>query len=328
MKILHIMGADLSKDSIDLGLYPGKSYLRIDNSINGFHLMLNWLKDQGINASTVMIVMEHTGLYSYHMEAFLHKHQIRFTKVPALQIKRSLGMIRGKTDKIDAQRIARYGYEKKDSLVALGKPDQTLKRLQILHSTRRRLVRYRASLKCAVKENRVVLKESDIVIQTDLVLIKNFTKQIKTIESEIQKLVTTSKSIRHNCELLESVIGAGPVVAVTSIVKTGNFTEFANGRKFACYSGIAPFEHSSGTSIRKKTRVSHLADKEMKALLDRAASSAIQYDKELKAYYERRLQMGKSPRSTLNIVRNKIVHRMFAVIKRGTPFVENYLRAV
>jgi transposase len=116
------------------------------------------------------------------------------------------------------------------------------------------------------------------------------------------------------------------VLALVAIIKTHNFTRFPNARKFACFCGTAPFEHSSGTSIKKKSRVSHLADKKMKSLLDLSAKSAIQYDKELREYYLKRTEGGKSKMSTINIVRNKILYRMFAVIKRQTPFFENYLQ--
>ena len=96
----------------------------------------------------------------------------------------------------------------------------------------------------------------------------------------------------------------------------------------APYAGIAPFEKQSGTSLNTKSRVSHYANKKMKVLLNLAASSAIQADPELKTYYNRRIENGKSKMSTLNIVRNKIVHRIFAVVKRGTPFVPLYKHAV
>ena len=56
------------------------------------------------------------------------------------------------------------------------------------------------------------------------------------------------------------------------------------------------------------------------------ARTAIQYDKELKEFYKRRVASGKSKTSSLNIVRNKIIYRMFAVVKRGTPFIKNYLQ--
>jgi transposase len=326
MKLQHIIGTDLSKESIDLSSHELQTHLRIENSLNGFRQMLKWLRDQKISCSNVMIVMEHTGLYSYHMEAFLHKHQISFTKVPALAIKRSLGLVRGKNDKIDAQRIARYGFEKKDVLVAAGKPNKVIQRLGMLHSTRDRLVKHRASLICAIKEYENILKQSDLIIKSQLSLVKNFTEQIKKIEAEVRELITKEQPVNQNFQLLKTIKGVGEVVATAAIIKTRNFTQFSNARKFACYCGTAPFEHSSGKSVRRKTRISHLADKEMKTLLDQSAKSAIQYDKELREYYLRRTADGKSKMSTINIVRNKILSRMFAVIKRQTPFIENYLQ--
>jgi transposase len=326
MKLQHIIGADLSKDSIDLVCHQFESHLKIENSTTGFRKLLKWLKTEKINGSTVMIVMEHTGLYSYHFEKYLHTHQIRFTKVPALAIKRSLGLIRGKNDKIDAKRIARYGFEKKDVLMETIQSNKTIERLQMLHATRDRLVKQRASLICAIKSYRIVLKVSDSIIQSQLKLVGHFTKQIKSIETEISKQIMEQPIINKNFQLLKTIKCVGDVIASAMLIKTANFTRFENARKFACYCGIAPFEHSSGKSIRKKTRVSHLADKGMKTLLDQSAKSAIQFDKELKTFYERRIALGKSKSSTINIVRNKILYRMFAVINRQTPFIENYLQ--
>ena len=61
----------------------------------------------------------------------------------------------------------------------------------------------------------------------------------------------------------------------------------------------------------------------MKALLDLSAKSAIQYDKEIHQYFIKRIEAGKSIKSTRNVVRNKIIYRMFAVIKRQTPYQEH-----
>jgi len=326
MKLQHIIGADLSKESIDFLFHDRNTHLKTENGNVGFQQLLKWFSEQKINCSDAMIVMEHTGLYSYHLEAFLHKHHIAFAKVPALAIKKSLGLVRGKNDKVDAKRIARYGFEKKDVLVAEPPPDKLLLRLKLLHSSRQRLVRLRTSLKSAVTALRGIVGASDLIITSHRRLIKDFTDQIKRIEAEIKEVRSQHTSISFNTRLLQSVKCVGEVVSTATIIRTHNFTRFANGRKFSCYCGTAPFEHSSGKSIRRKTKVSHLADKEMKTLLDRCACSAIQYDKELKAFYERRLALGKSRQSTINIVRNKIIYRMFAVIKRQTPFVDKYLK--
>ena len=144
---------------------------------------------------------------------------------------------------------------------------------------------------------------------------------------EIDSLINEQEPLKQNFHLLQSIKGVGKILALNAIIKTHNFTRFVNARKFACFCGTAPFPHESGTSIKRKSRVSHLADKQMKSLLDLSAKSAIQYDKELREYYLRRTANGKSKMSTINIVRNKILYRMFAVIKRQTPFSENYLQA-
>jgi len=320
----HIIGADLSKRTIDL-FY--RSHLQIENNSSGFKQMLKWIKEHNINASKVMIVMEHTGLYSCLFEDFLHQHQIAFSKVPALAVKRSMGLTRGKSDKIDAKRLADYGFEKREKLRLETKVSKELQRLQLLHTTRERLVRQKAAILNSLKEYRNIgLTAKDLIVRTQVNVVRQFEKGIKKLQGEMDAIIEKSPSIKENQNLLQSIIGVGKVLSIATIIKTRNFTRFPNARKFACYCGTAPFEHTSGTSIRGKTRVSQLADKSMKTLFDLSAKSAIQYDKELGDFYLRRTASGKSKMSTINIVRNKILYRMFAVVKRQTPFVENYLQ--
>jgi transposase len=324
MKFTHIIGADISKKSIDLFCHGLHEHLKIKNDVSGFKKMQLWLSKLELGVENLVLVMEHTGYYSYHFENFLHQAQIRFSKVSALAIKKSLGLVRGKTDKIDAQRIACYGYEKQDRLGLEMPMDATLHRLQILNSTRSLLVKQRSSLICAVKEYRVILSEKDPIIQSQLKLIRELTDQIQSLEKKMKGLLNNPGPITENFRLLNGIKGIGLIVATATLIKTNNFTRFKNRKKFSCYCGSAPFEYSSGTSIRKKTRISHLADKTMKSLLTQSAKTAIQHDKELKEYYERRTQMGKSKTSTINVVRNKLIHRMFAVIKRQTPYMTQY----
>ena len=329
MKLLQFLGADLSKDSIDLFCYELKTHVHIKNSSAGFKEFLHWLARLQLGKDFVFLVMEHTGLYSYRFEKFLHQHQIKFAKVSALEIKRSLGLIRGKNDKIDAERIARYAFEKKDRLVAEKPTHPAIQRLQMLHSTRERLMKYRTSLTCAIKQYRCVLSSMDPIITTQLTLVKQVSERIQFMDQQIKQCIEVADStVKQNFSLLTTIKGVGDVIATATIVKTKNFTTFKNARKFCCFCGSAPFDHSSGKSIRKKTRISHLADKTMKTLLTMGARTAIQHDKELKAFYERRLAIGKSKNSTINIVRNKIILRMFAVVNRQTPFIEQYSKAV
>jgi transposase len=181
---------------------------------------------------------------------------------------------------------------------------------------------------CAMEEyQHLGISKTDTIIKSQQAVINTIDKQVDTLNKEMDKLISEDDHLQKNYNLLISIKGVGKVVAIAMIIKTANFTRFKKPKKFACFCGIAPFEHTSGTSIRGKTRVSHLADKEMKALLHLSAQTAIKNDKELRTFYLRKTESGKSKMSTLNIVCNKIVSRMFAIIKRQTPFIEYNLKA-
>ena len=86
--------------------------------------------------------------------------------------------------------------------------------------------------------------------------------------------------------------------------------------------GIAPYEYSSGSSVNGKSQTSRLANKKIKILLANGANSAIVHDKELKQYFWRKVEMGKPKMLVINAVKSKMIHRVFAAIKRGSGFVD------
>lgn len=67
-----------------------------------------------------------------------------------------------------------------------------------------------------------------------------------------------------------------------------------------------------------------MANKKFKALLSNCASNAVVYNAEMRIYFQRRLANGKDKMSTLNIIRNKLLARIFAVVERGTPYVDTH----
>ena len=272
--------------------------------------------------------MENTGVYSFELNFFLHEKGIWQSMENALQIKRSMGVVRGKTDKADSKIIAMYAYRFIDKLKPYVLPTSTLLRLRALFAQRERLVGMHSQLLVASQSIKGYPKElvKDIQDQNEM-LLKNLTVQIKGIDKSIKECLQEDKDLQRKSKLIQSVPGIGQQTAAYLLIVSQGMKGFTSARQFACYSGCAPFAHQSGASIRGKTKVSQFADKSMKTLLDLSAKSAIQYDKELREYYLRRTANGKSKMSTINIVRNKILYRMFAVVKRQTPFVENYHQA-
>jgi len=331
MKFKESLGIDVSKKTLDVMLHCKGVHRQFDNTTKGHKALIVWMKKQtGLTLEQVLICFEHTGLYSLPLAVFLKEQQIKFFMVAALEIKRSLGIVRGKNDKVDAMRIASYAYLRRETLKPFELPSKNILKLQKLVSLRDKLVIQRAGYKAGTKEYKAMLKEneSEILLSIHSNLIETMTQQIDIMEKGMIEIMEGDKEIQRLYDLVVSVKGVGFVLASNLLVVTNCFKSFTDSRKFACYAGLAPFERQSGTSLNSRSRVSHYANKKMKALLNMAAFSTIQNDQEIKAYYERRVKDGKSKMSTINIVRNKIVHRIFAVVKRGTPFVPLYKHAV
>lgn len=155
-------------------------------------------------------------------------------------------------------------------------------------------------------------------------LIKEFEKQIKDIEVEIKALVKQDQSLNQQCNQLKSIPGVGDILCWNVIIKTNEFKSISGPRKLACYSGVAPFANSSGTSVFGRNRVSVFADKSLKRLLHLAAMRTIQMENDFSIYYQRKVSEGKNKMSVLNAVRNKIIHVIFALIKNQN-FYQNRL---
>lgn len=318
-----IIGTDVSKLTLDHAIKTSEAHLKTANNPKGYREWLKWALGYG-NKEDLWVVMEHTGYYSYQFELFLHRQEILYTKVSALEIKRSVGLVRGKSDKVDAFTISRYGWMRREELQVQKVPAVLITELKDLITLRDKLVRERSGYKARLKEQHATRKYAKVHIQNRIPLrrIKQLTEDIKEVEAAIKSIINQSEAVQENYKLLTSIKGVGFITAAYMIAYTDNFQKFASSRQFSCYAGVVPFEHSSGTSIRGKSRVSHYANKKAKRLLNLAASVAIQHNKELKQYYQRRVAEGKSKMSALNIIRNKLVDRMFAVIKRQTPYQE------
>ncbi len=325
MKIKQTIGIDISKLTFDVRIYNNQMYASFNNENKGFTEMLKWVtKNNPFKTSETLYIFEHTGLYSHLLSVFLTKHSIPFTIVSGLEVKRSLGIVRGKDDKIDATKLARYAYRLRDEIRTYKLPTQQIQVLKRLLSLRERLVKQRAGYKVSYKEQKRTFtkKENQVIFDVEQQMVSLLSKKIIKVEQAIDTVITSNQNLKTQYELITSVKSVGSQTALFIMVYTHAFTKFTTWRKFAAYGGIAPFPNRSGTSIKGKNKVSHLANKKIKCLLDQCAKSAIQHNQEMKLYYNKKVEQGKNKMSVINSVRNKIIARVFAVVERGTPYVD------
>lgn len=328
MKFDWFIGIDVSKATLDVVFCHKENpeqftWKQFDNTTAGFKQLLTWLKSKKLDLKDSLFCMEHTGHYTLALCCFLQDQQLAYTLVSPLHLKKSLGIVRGKNDKVDAKRIAQFACLHHGHLEPMQLPSACLLKLKNLMAFRERLTKTKVSLKQTIQD----LRDTSALVDNNFI-IKQSEKQLKLIEQQIthtdeqmEATLQEDEQVQKHFRLVSSVVGIGMITAMAFLIYTQNFTAFDNGRQFACYSGVAPFEFRSGSSIHGKSRVSPLANRKMKALLNNCANTAVRHDPELKEYYQRKIKQGKAKMSVLNAVRAKLINRVFATVTRGTEYV-------
>jgi transposase len=330
MQIKHFIGIDVSKDTLDLSVVVNGNclthYCIANNSKEIKSTVNKIIKSLGGSFEDTIFCMEHTGLYNRPIVKWLHNNQGKMWLESGVHIRKTLGLVRGKNDKIDSSRIAMFAYTNQHKIKLWTLPRQVIEKIAALLSQRARLVKARKQLTTANKEQKKFL-DKDVMHSLNIYTNRTVSvidKQIEAIESEIITLIKEDEKLNRMYQIITSINGIGFVTASYILVTTNEFININDPKKFACYSGVVPFEHTSGTSIRGKNRVSHIANKTIKALLHLSAVSTLNTPGEIQDYYNRKIAEGKNKMSIINAIRNKLILRIFACIKQNREYEKNY----
>lgn len=325
-KFKHFLGIDVSKEYFDAvvilnGNKEKPIHNQFVNDYKGIQGLRKWLKEQGSTFENTLVCLEHTGMYGKLLIKHLMVFKFDLWVEMSLKIIRSIGVQRGKNDKVDAERIAYYAMKNVEDAVIFKAPRKEIDKIRNLLSLREKLVTTRASLLRNVKE----LKSFDLEVaklseKLQKSTIKGIDLSLKNIEKQLDKIISQDENLARLFKIATSVTGVGKVTTLFLICFTNEFTMYASPRQLACYAGVVPFEHTSGKSVRSKPKVHYMANKKLKKQLHMCALSAITSDPELKMYYNRKVEEGKSKMLVINNVRNKLVHRLCACIRDNKMF--------
>ena len=330
----NYVGIDVSKPYFDASLLtvaehqkqPMKTE-RFSNTKDGLRLFHQWLNENGasMNGQT-LLVLENTGVYHRLLWQFCCEHNTPIHIGNATHMKWSFGIARGKNDVVDSKRICEYAYRHADQLKAAPALNPAFVKLKDFMTARTKLLHQKNSIKTYLNE----LKHSNdkttqkVLEQSFKAALSGIEKSLGSIENEMDKTIIEDTDIERNYKLITSVPGVGKYTALYILCCTHNFATKISGKQLASYAGVAPFEHSSGVSVKGGNHVHKMANKELKQLLHLCALSAIKYYPEFKTYFDRKKAEGKNGMSVLNAIKNKLVLRVVAVVNNQQPYVDNF----
>jgi len=318
---MQIYGIDLAMEKFDVSFLDSKGnekHLIVNNKLGAIARFL-----KRVPAGSLLCA-EHTGVYG-NLLVFLCNHlEIPISLTSGYNIKHSLGLLKGKSDKLDAKRIREYGERFSDKLELAEYESETLQELNELSVLRSQLVKERRMLETQQQSKKHNPYNSISAHKRAEKVIAVFNKSISEIEEEILKIIESDHSLKRTFELSTSVKGIGPITTCELIIKTGNFKRIDTARKAASYAGVCPFPDSTGKMV-KKDRVSHMSDKTLKTLLHLCAKSATQHNQAYRLYYEKKKQEGKPHYLILNNISNKLLRTLYSVILSGRSYDPNYI---
>ncbi|MEL7428239.1 MAG: IS110 family transposase [Bacteroidota bacterium] len=271
------------------------------------------------------VLIEHTGSYSAALVHFLYQKRGRVHLVSARTINgfRIMKGYSNKTDQRDAIAIAEYAQLNEQALTAWTPPETEQVGIKVHCGILAQLIKQRASWKHMRHSYRLdPLTPEEAIKQIDQI-IEDLDQRIKHLEQEIETRVQRYQA--HADQLLQSIPGIGKRTSAALIAWIGDFSRFHSARALSAYLGLTPKFYRSGSSVRRKPKISKIGPAYLRQLLYLCASNAARWNPLAKQMYERLLEKGKNKQAALIAVANKLVRIAWAVVSKQTPFNPNFL---
>lgn len=314
--MINYIGIDISKRDFHAALNEHDEAVRFSNDRRGISGFISFLKDNGFLPGETVIGMESTG--SYHLLPALicsrngYSVNIINPLITRRQTQATLRQV--KNDKKDAKLI-RYCTAKGEGYI-FTETEETL-HLKTLVRQRNDLSYLRTKMN--LRQQSIDHRED--CIKRDITSVNRYLHGILTVKiKELDKeLLEYGRDLQN---LLRSVPGVGAQTAVSFISEIGDIKRFPSSKKLTAFIGLDPRTHQSGTSINGKGYITKRGNKILRTRLFNASSAAIQHPNIFRDFFLKKQAEGKPYRVALCAVMHKMIHVIYAVWVRGTPFIK------
>jgi len=328
----QVLGVDVAQKELVVTLGRMFNDLTIDlyaykvfrNNKAGIVSLLKWTKSLIDKNIEVRFVMEATGVYHQKFAYYLDEKGYNLSIVLPNKISNYMRTLDTKTitDKTASRAICQFGIERKLDL--WHRPKKTYKELQQLTRERSQLVDERVIVKNQLhaestesEPNRGSLKR----MKSRIIFLN---KQEKEIKKEINDILIKDIVLKKELENICTIPGVGILTAVIVLAETNGFELIRNKKQLTSYAGLDIKEKQSGTSVKKKTRISKQGNRNLRKAMHLPSLSAVKHNESHKELYKRLVEKSGLKMKALVAVQRKLLELIYVVHKNKTVFKKDY----
>ena len=314
---LPALGIDISKLKFNACLVTAAGRLRhkvFPNSAGGFAQLTEWLTKQGTPRTHAC--MEATGSYGEALALYLRDagHTVSVVNPAAVNALAQSRLSRTKTDKVDAELIARFCLAQRPP--AWSPPAPEVRELQALARRLESLVEMRVA-----EENRLAAGPTVEAVRRSVEEhVAYLDEQIKRTEELIRARIERHPTLKRQSALLDSIPGIGEATAAVLLAEITDIKQYRSARQVAAYAGLVPREWRSGSSVRGRVRLSKIGNARLRKALYFPAVTALRCSPFFQQWAEGLRQRGKCKMSVIGAAMRKLIHLAYGVLKTGKPF--------
>lgn len=311
MTAIVAAGVDVGRDYFDVAFAPQGRTFRAPNTPGGVEMIMARLRRAGVRK----VVMESIGSFGARLVRALAEAGFEVGVVDPRRIKalRLAEGRRAKTDRLDAELIARFALTMQDA--ARPVPSSQAFQIRSLSARRRQLVELAAAEKTRLKQ-----ALDAPIADSCRAMIAMITEERRRIEAQLEAMLDQEPANRRRGELLNTIPGVGPAISTTLLTDLPELGRL-DRRAVASLAGLAPHPNDSGTRSGR----AHIQGGRpcVRTALYMAALTAARSDKGFKAEYQALRKAGKPAKVALIAIARKIVVAANGMLKADRPWQPN-----
>lgn len=309
------LGIDVAKVKLDCALrLPDGKYRNkvVENNVKGFETLRTWLAKH--SAAAAHVCMEATGVYWEALAEYLAAQGMIVSVINPAQIKAfgASRMVRTKTDKVDAQLIAAFCFERRPDPWQAPSPSEQALRAMVLRLDALQGMRTQESNRLEVAREAVKAGIQSHIAWLDT--------EIKALIVAIRDHMDGDADLKGKQALLDSIPGLGERTIAILLSFYADLDRFGNARQAVAFAGLDPRQHESGSSVKGKPRMSKIGHAFLRKALYMPAMVALYKTTWGKRFRDRLAAAGKPPKLMIGAMMRKLVHVAFGVLKSGKTF--------